>query len=90
VEIEGGCELAPCETPEQSVAGLLGMEPPERCTDTPLLLPSLRTSEPVLDAPAGAASAAWPALLAAIPAGSKEARLPDQPRRSLRSVVLIV
>ena len=74
VELEGGCELVPCETPEQGVAGLLGMEPPERCTDTPLLLPSLRTSEHVLAAPLAVASLTWPASV------RPRSRRPPMPR----------
>jgi hypothetical protein len=91
VQIEGGCELAPCDTPGEAASARFGMEPAERCTDTPLLLPSLRTSQHVLDAPLAGAAVAWPAgRLLAIPASALDARPPDQPLRSLRSVVLIV
>ena len=95
VQIEGGCELAPCDTPGEAASARFGMEPADRCTDTPLLLPTLRKSSDL-------EACALPALAQAASTLPHAVSRPDAaPRldagaalgaslRSLRSVVLIV
>jgi len=94
VQIEGGCELAPCDTPGEAASARFGMEPAERCTDTPLLLPTLRKSDLEACALPALAQAAWTLPLAvsrpdAAPRLDAGAAL-GASLRSLRSVVLIV
>lgn len=92
VEIEGDCELAPCDTPEQAASSLLGTAPPDRCTDTPLLLPSLRShAEHDLQAPLAVALVDWRAARAAAPAFTRIPAadpLASEPLRGLRATVL--
>jgi hypothetical protein len=94
VQIEGGCELVPCES-EQAAARTPGIEAPERCTDTPLLLPTLRkSSEPEARALPALAHAERLALAPVSRADAAPQRdvfaASGAALRALRSVVLIV